>query len=97
MCILEFKTFSYAINIIFLLLQICVFQNISNLYMILKEIEKNIINIIFLLSNSTCNENLDYIINCVFKNLIPLGYNLNIKYVADYKDFFDTYRLEKVA
>ena len=79
------------------------FQNISNSYMILKEIEKtNIRDITFILRNPTYNENLDYIINRVFRDLIPLGYNLNIKYIKDYKDlfeedFFDTYRLAKVA
>lgn len=66
------------------------FQNISNSYIILKEIEKtNIKNIIFVLRLSQADENLDYIINRIFRNLIPLGYNLDIKYVNDYKDLFD--------
>lgn len=79
------------------------FQNITNSYMILKEIEKtNIRNITFVLRVPECNENLDYIINRVFRDLIPLGYNLEIKYIKNYKDFFDenfdvSYTLKKVA
>ena len=66
------------------------FQNISNSYMILKEIEKtNIKNIIFVLRLPQADTNLDYIINRIFRDLIPLGYNLDIKYVDNYKDFFD--------
>ena len=49
-----------------------------------------------------CNENLDYIINRVFRDLIPLGYNLDIKYITNYKDFFEynfnvTYTLNKAT
>ena len=79
------------------------FQNITNSYMILKEIEKtNIKNIVFVLRLEQANENLDYIINRIFRDLIPLGYNLDIKYTKDYKDFFDegfstTYTLKNVA
>ena len=79
------------------------FQNITNSYMILKEIEKtNIKNIVFVLRLEQANENLDYIINRIFRDLIPLGYNLDIKYTKDYKDFFDeifstTYALKNVA
>ena len=66
------------------------FQNISNSYMILKEIENtNIKNIIFVLRLEQADQNLDYIINRIFRDLIPLGYNLDIKYVNNYKDFFD--------
>lgn len=66
------------------------FQNISNSYMILKEIEKtNIKDIVFVLRLQQANDNLDYIINRIFRDLIPLGYNLDIKYTKDYKDFFD--------
>lgn len=66
------------------------FQNISNSYMILKEIEKtNVKNILFVIRITQANENLDYIINRIFRDLIPLGYNLDIKYIRDYKDFFD--------
>lgn len=78
------------------------FQNISNSYMILKEIENtNIKNIIFAL-RTMAHENLDYIINRVFRDLIPLGYNLDVKCVNNYKDFFDddfnvNYTLKKVA
>ena len=66
------------------------FQNISNSYMILKEIEKtNIKDIVFVIRLQQTNDNLDYIINRIFRDLIPLGYNLDIKYTKDYKDFFD--------
>lgn len=79
------------------------FQNISNSYMILREIEKtNIKNILFVIRLPQANENLDYIINRIFRDLIPLNYNLDIKYIDDYKEFFDkdfdvTYTLKKVA
>lgn len=63
------------------------FQNITNSYMILKEIENTQIqNITFLVRE---NNNLDYIINRVFRDLIPLGYNLDTKFVSNYKDFFN--------
>ena len=63
------------------------FQNIANSYMILKEIENTQIkDIIFLVRR---NNNLDYIINRVFRDLIPLGYNLDSKYISNYKDFFN--------
>ena len=63
------------------------FQNITNSYMILKEIENTQIeNITFLLRGA---KNLDYIINRVFRDLIPLGYNLDTKYISNYKDFFN--------
>lgn len=79
------------------------FQNISNSYVILKELEKtDIKNILFVVRLPQANENLDYIINRIFKDLIPLDYNLDIKYINDYKDFFDdefnvTYTLSKAA
>lgn len=79
------------------------FQNISNSYSILKEIEgTNINSITFVLRIPQCNENLDYIIKRVFQDLIPLGYSLDIKDINNYKDFFDenfnvTYTLNKVA
>lgn len=79
------------------------FQNISNSYMILREIEKtNIKNILFVIRLPQANENLDYIINRIFRDLIPLNYNLDIKYIDDYKEFFDkdfdvTYTLKEVA
>lgn len=79
------------------------FQNISNSYIILKELEKtNIKDILFVIRLPQANENLDYIINRIFRDLIPLNYNLDIKYINDYKDFFDndfnvTYTLNKVA
>lgn len=82
---------------------IIAFQNICNSYMILKEIENtNIRNITFLLRMTEGENNLDYIINRVFRDLIPLGYNLDIKYISDYKDFFNNnfnvnYTLNKVA
>lgn len=62
------------------------FQNITNSYMILKEIENTQIkDITFLVRGS---KNLDYIINRVFRDLVPLGYNLDTKFVSNYKDFF---------
>lgn len=68
---------------------IIAFQNITNSYMILKEIENTEIkNITFILRIKECENNLDYIINRVFRDLIPLGYNLDIKYISNYKDFF---------
>lgn len=79
------------------------FQNISNSYIILKEIEKtNIKNIVFVIRLTQADENLDYIINRIFRDLIPLGYNLDIKYIKNYKDFFDedfnvAYTLKRVA
>lgn len=79
------------------------FQNIANSYTILKEIEgTNIKNITFVLRIPQSNQNLDYIINRVFRDLIPLGYSLDVKYIKDYKDFFEkdfnvTYTLNKVA
>lgn len=78
------------------------FSSISNSYQILKAIDNtNIQNIIFTVRPEE-NQNLDYIIHRVFKDLIPLGYNLDTKYVGDYKDilkddFLYSYRLEKVA
>jgi len=67
------------------------FQDISNSYTILKEIERtNIKNITFVLQTpSQENKNSDYIINRIYRDLIPLGYNLDIKYFNNYKDFFD--------
>jgi len=79
------------------------FQNISNSYIILKELEKTCIkDILFVIRLPQADENLDYIINRIFRDLIPLNYNLDIKYINDYKDFFDdefnvTYTLNKVA
>ena len=79
------------------------FQNISNSYVILKEIEKlDIRNILFVIRLPQANQNLDYIINRIFRDLIPLNYNLDVKYINDYTDFFDdefnvTYTLKKVA
>lgn len=79
------------------------FQNISNSYMILKEIEKKPIkNIIFVIRLPQSNENLDYIIRRIIRDLLPLGYNIDTKYVKNYKDFFDkkfdvTYTIKKTA
>ena len=62
------------------------FSGISNSYQILSAIDgTNIENIIFTVRNIE-NQNLDYIIHRVFKDLIPLGYNLDTKYVRNYKD-----------
>lgn len=69
---------------------IIAFQSISNSYMILKEIEnKPIENVIFVIKLPQPNENLDYIIRRIVRDLIPLGYNIDTKYVKNYKDFFD--------
>ena len=79
------------------------FQKITNSYLILKEIEKtNVQNIIFVTQISSANENLDYIIRRVFRDLIPLGYNLDVKCVKNVKDLLDedfteNYKLRKVA
>lgn len=65
------------------------FQNISNSYMILKEIQNtNIRNITFVIRIPNCNNNLDYIINRVFRDLLPLGYNLDTKCIDNYNDIF---------
>lgn len=87
-----------------ILKDVCVigFCNITNSYQILKAIDKtNIQNIIFTIRQEE-NKNLDYIIHRVFKDLIPLGYNLDIKYIRNYKDilqddFLCSYKLKKVA
>lgn len=82
---------------------IIAFQSISNSYMILKEIEnKPIENVIFVIRLPQSNENLDYIIRRIVRDLIPLGYNIDTKYVKNYKDFFDknfdvTYNIKKTA
>ena len=79
------------------------FQNISNSYIILNELERNNIkDIVFVIRLPQANENLDYIINRIFRDLIPLNYNIDIKYINDYKDFFDekfnmTFALSKAA
>lgn len=62
------------------------FSSITNSYQILKVLDNtDIKNIIFTVRNDE-NQKLDYIINRVFRDLIPLGYNLEIKYIKDYKD-----------
>lgn len=43
-----------------------------------------------------------YIIRCLFRDLLPLGYNLDVKTITNYKDFFDedfnlNYTLKKVV
>lgn len=79
------------------------FQNITNSYCILKEIENtNITNITFILRVPQCNQNLDYIIRRLFRDLLPLGYTLDTKIIKNYKDFFDedfnvNYTLNKTA
>lgn len=78
------------------------FSNISNSYQILKVIEStNVDNIIFVFKVGH-NDNLDYIINRVFRDLIPLGYNLETKPITDFKnvlneDFLTLYSLRNVA
>lgn len=84
------------------------FQNISNSYIVLKEIENtNIKNITFIIRLPSCNNNLDYIIRRIFRDLLPLGYNLDTKCINNYNDifkidFFDKildsyYTLEQIA
>lgn len=71
-------------------LPVIAFQNISNSYTILKEIEKtNIKNITFVIRLPQANENLDYIIRRIFRDLLPLGYNLNTECISSYQDFFE--------
>lgn len=58
--------------------------------------------ILFFLLKLVQNDNLDYIINRIFKDLIPLGYNLETKPIKDFKDVLDKdfltlYSLRKVA
>ena len=65
------------------------FQNISNSYLILKEIQNtNIRNITFIIRIPSCNNNLDYIINRIFRDLLPLGYNLDNKFISNYNEIF---------
>lgn len=65
------------------------FQNISNSYIILKELEKtHTKNVTFILRELELSNNLDYIMNRIMRDLIPLGYNIEIKYIRDFKDFF---------
>lgn len=84
------------------------FQNISNSYIILKELQNtDIKNITFIIKKANNNQNLDYIINRIFRDLMPLGYSLDIKYISDFRDIFevdffdekfnDNYALEKIA
>lgn len=71
-------------------LPIISFQNISNSYMILNEIENtNIKNITFIIRLPNANNNLDYVINRVFRDLLPLGYNLDCKCISNYNDVFN--------
>ncbi len=65
------------------------FQNISNSYMILKEIQNtNIKNITFIIKQDHYNTNLNYIINRIYRDLMPLGYNLDTKSIINYNDIF---------
>lgn len=78
------------------------FLSIVNSYQVLKAVEEtNVEKIIFTLRLSD-NKNLDYIIHRVYKDLIPLGYDIEIKAIKDYidvldDDFLRTYKLENVA
>lgn len=66
------------------------FQNISNSYLILKEIQNtNIKNITFVIRIPNCNNNLDYVINRIFRDLMPLGYNIDNKCISNYNDIFN--------
>lgn len=81
---------------------IIAFSNISNSKQILKILDNtNIQNILFTFKINK-NDNLDYIINRVFRDLIPLGYELQVKAITDFKevlkdDFLTFYRIQKVA
>ncbi len=81
---------------------IIAFSNISNSKQILKILDNtNIQNILFTFKIDR-NDNLDYIINRVFRDLIPLGYELQVKAINDFKevlndDFLTFYKLKKVA
>lgn len=73
------------------------FQNISNSYMILKEIQNtNIRNITFVIRIPDCNNNLDYIINGIFRDLVPLGYNLDTKCIDNYNAIFKIDVFDKI-
>ena len=79
---------------------IIAFSNISNSKQILKILDNtNIQNILFTFKVNR-NDNLDYIINRVFRNLLPLGYELEVKAITDFKeilkdDFFEDDEIEK--
>ena len=78
------------------------FQGISNSYQILKVIENTNISRIIFTVRIPESQNLNYIIHRVYKDLIPLGYDIESKVVKDYTDvldenFLSAYRLEKVA
>lgn len=81
---------------------IIAFSNISNSKQILKILDNtNIQNILFTFKINK-NDNLDYIINRVFRDLIPLGYELQVKAITNFKevlkdDFLTFYRMQKVA
>ena len=81
---------------------IIAFSNISNSKQILKILDNtNIQNILFTFKVHR-NDNLDYIINRVFRDLIPLDYELQVKAITDFKevlkdDFLTFYKLQKVA
>ena len=78
------------------------FSNIVNSYQLLKAVEEtNVEKIIFTLRLKD-NKNLNYIIHRVYKDLIPMGYDIETKVIKNYTDilddnFLNTYRLEKVA
>lgn len=68
---------------------IIAFQNISNSYIILRELEKiHTKNVTFVLRELELSNNIDYIINRIMRDLVPLGYNIDIKYIRNFRDFF---------
>ena len=81
---------------------IIIFSSITNSYQVLNALDNtNIKNIIFVTRESE-NTILDYIIHRIYKDLIPLGYNLERKYVKDYTDilqdnFLDLFTLKKLV
>lgn len=65
------------------------FSSIANSYQILKVLDgTDIQNIIFTIRPKQ-SQNLDYIINRVFRDLIPLNYNLETKVVNNFRDILN--------
>lgn len=62
------------------------FSQITNVYQILKVIDNTKINKIKFLFNLKSCDRIDYIIDRVFKNLLPLGYILYLDYIENFED-----------
>ncbi len=81
---------------------IIAFQNITNSYMILKQIERAHINNITFVIREEDKDDTEHIISQIIEDLEPLKYNFEIKYIDNFRDFFDRdfnvhYTLNKVA